>query len=68
MPAEYTLRDLMDGKVGAVSAPWFAAHFGVGINGVYDLIRRGELEHRNVGRRLLIPAGAVLKWAGYEPR
>lgn len=32
---------------------------GIGRNGVYDLIRRGDLRSISVGRKLLIPLTAI---------
>lgn len=37
---------------------------GLGRTATYDAIRRGDIPHRRVGRRVLVPVPALLTWLG----
>jgi excisionase family DNA binding protein len=50
-----------------LSIPEAATLLGVGRTLAYDLIGRGDLRSVKVGRRRLVPAGAVRAYLGGEP-
>lgn len=57
----------------AMSVAEAARALGVSRDAVYELVRRGEMPHLRVGRRVIIPRQALERWlagagaAGQEP-
>lgn len=46
----------------ALSVSDAAKRLGIGRNSAYEAIKRGELPHLKVGRRVLIPVAALERW------
>ena len=45
----------------AMSVPEFARAVGVSDRAAYEAVRRGEIEHINIGRRIIIPFRVLTK-------
>ncbi len=44
-----------------MSVPEFARAVGVSDRAAYEAVRRGEIEHINIGRRIIIPFRVLTK-------
>lgn len=58
-------RDLTSGwqlNGDVLTVPEAAKLLRVGRNGLYEAIRRGEVPHRRIGRKILFSQTAVMRW------
>jgi hypothetical protein len=44
----------------------FATAAGVGRDGAYALVHSGEVASIRVGRKIMVPSWAILRWLGYD--
>ena len=55
-----TLSELLERSVLTVEET--ARVLGVGRNTAYEACRRGEIPHVRIGRRIVVPVEALLRW------
>ena len=57
--------DSLEGRA-TISVEEAAAILGIGRSAAYEAARRGQLPTRRLGRRLLVPVPAFMRWLGDE--
>lgn len=59
--ADATAQATFPGRLG-ISPEEFAAATGTGRTNVYLSLQRGEIPHKRIGRRIVIPLSALARW------